>query len=91
MKKVKNKKLRTDTILLISGTLIILTTPLINELFQAYIARDCPVMHGVRECGLGKGLANADHTIEFTALWLLAGGILVVAGAVIYFKTKKRA
>ena len=90
MKKPQNKKTYTSIALLAAGTLVLTLTPLVKELFQGYIARDCPVMYGVRECGLGRGLANADHIIEFTALWILVGSALVAAGATIYFKNKKR-
>jgi hypothetical protein len=92
MKKVKNKKLQTSITLLIAGALVVVTTPIAKDLIQFLLTHDCPIVggRGVRECGLAKGLDNADYIIGFVLLWVIIGATLLAMGSIKYFSAKKK-
>lgn len=92
MTKTKNKKQYLSIALIATGVLVISTTPIAKELIQFLLTRDCPIIgsRGVRECGLAKGLENADYIVGFMLLWLFIGGVLLTIGSVKYFNIKKK-
>lgn len=82
----------TNIALLAVGALVIVTTPVANELIQFLLTRDCPIVggSGVRECGLAKGLDNADYMMGLMLLWLIVGAALLAIGSFKYFDAKKK-
>jgi hypothetical protein len=90
MKKAKKPKLKAFIILLMTGATIILTTPLVQSFIIYLLTQGCPLQGDVRQCGLDKGLENATYIMAFSALWFAVGIIILIAGLVEYFNTKKK-
>ena len=89
-KTAKASYLKVSSVLLIIGGAILLTTPLISKLLVFMLTRDCPVLYGKIECGLNKGLHNADIIIASLALWVFTGIIFLLVGLLEYRNTKKK-
>jgi hypothetical protein len=89
MKKTKTKNLHSSIALIIAGALISATTPILKDVLQFLLTKDCPIVWRARECGIGEGLQHATFIIVSMSLWAWVGVILFVVGLVLYLNIKK--
>jgi hypothetical protein len=89
-KKAKASYPKMPLALLLIGGLTLLTTPLIYKLLFIILTLDCPIKHYGVECGLDKGLDNAEIVIVSLSLWLCIGIGFLIAGLLKYFNARKK-
>lgn len=90
MKRQKNTLQRVNKIYLIVGLLMIIATPMVQSFTTYILTRNCPIQWNNRECGLAKGLENADVIMFTSVLWVAIGVVVMVIGLTNYLAARKR-
>ena len=90
MKKQRNVK-RPIPKLLIVGAILLFLTPLVQPIAADIITANCPIVYGIKECGLEGGVRNAAKIEAAPIVWLGFVVLIIIVGIVLYVKNRKSA
>ncbi|MEO5949916.1 MAG: hypothetical protein ABIQ04_00535 [Candidatus Saccharimonadales bacterium] len=90
MSKIKKTDNR-PVVVSILGIIFIILTPFAQYTIGQLLIMHCPVLYGIRECGLDNGYKYAFYADAFAVLWLVIGLAILAYGLAKYFTNRKKA